>query len=178
MDPYRVLGIDPGSRVTGYGVVEVLGPGRYRYVECGVIQAERRAPIHERLVEIAAGLREVIEEFSPAVAAIEDVFAKKNARSALMLGQARGVALLVVAEAAVELVSYAPAFVKKTVTGRGAATKEQVQRMVTALCQLDLPPAPDASDALALALCHATAGAWRDAEAHAAAGRPMPGGVP
>ena len=177
MEPYRVLGIDPGSRVTGYGVVEVLGPGRYRYVECGVIQADRKQPMHRRLVEIAQGLREVISEFQPAVAAVEDVFAKKNARSALLLGQARGVALLVVAEASVQLVSYAPAFVKKTVTGRGGASKDQVQRMVTALCGLERIPAPDASDALALALCHATAGALLEAVQRERSVGPATGGV-
>ncbi len=158
MASVRVLGIDPGSRVTGYGVVEVTGPGRYRYLECGVIQADRRQPIAMRLVEIASGLREVIDEFRPAVAAIEDVFSHKNARSALLLGQARGVALLVASEAGLEVVSYAPALVKKTVTGKGAASKAQVQRMVTVLCGLEKIPVSDASDALALALCHATVG--------------------
>ncbi len=153
--PYRVLGVDPGSIVTGYAVVDVLGAGRSRYVECGVVGAPKAAPLPARLLEIARGLREVIAEFQPQVAAVEDVFAHRNARAALQLGQARGVALLVAAEAGMPIVSYAPAFVKRTITGRGRASKEQVQRMVAVLAGLDGPPASDAADALALALCHA-----------------------
>ncbi|MCD6498312.1 MAG: crossover junction endodeoxyribonuclease RuvC [Deltaproteobacteria bacterium] len=154
--PYRVLGIDPGSRVTGYGVIELTGPGRSRYLECGVLRTSPKLPIDRRLVEIAQGLREVVEELQPQVAAIEDVFYRKNARSALLLGQARGVALLVCAEKGLEIFSYPPAFVKKTVAGQGRASKEQMQKMVTALCGLKHEPESDAADALALALCHAS----------------------
>jgi len=154
--PYRILGVDPGSRVTGYGVIEMVGPGRSRYLECGVLRTSPKLPIALRLVEIAQGLREVVEDLQPQVAAVEDVFYRKNARSALLLGQARGVALLVCAEQGLDVFSYPPAFVKKTVAGQGRATKEQMQKMVTVLCGLKHEPESDAADALALALCHAS----------------------
>jgi len=155
----RILGIDPGSRRCGYGVVERLsggvGPGRVRYVECGVVEARASAPLHHRLVEIGEGLREVIDELRPHVVAVEGVFHGQNARSALQLGHARGVALLVCGERSLGVSEYPPATVKRAVAGNGRATKEQVSRMVRMLCALERTPILDASDALAVAICHA-----------------------
>ncbi len=154
MRPVRILGIDPGSRRCGYGVVERLAVGRVRYVECGVVEAPERLALHHRLVEIGAGLREVVEELRPDVVAVEGVFHGQNARAALQLGQARGVALLVCGEARLEVHEYAPATVKRAVAGSGRASKEQVLRMVRTLCALGRDPKLDASDALAIAICH------------------------
>lgn len=151
---HLVLGLDPGSRVMGYAVVELLERGRFTYRECGTIAAPDRAPMAERLLELATGLREVIRELAPTEAAMEDVFHQRNARSALVLGQARGATLLVAAEAGLAVTSYPPATVKRTVCGNGRAAKEQIQQMVTALAGLKRPPAVDAADALAVAICH------------------------
>jgi crossover junction endodeoxyribonuclease RuvC len=157
----RVLGIDPGSRVVGYGLVEVddaaRGPAALRYVECGVIQPPARGAFPTRLREIAAGLREVLSELRPAEVAVESVFVQRSASAALKLGQARGVVLLCAAEAGVPIYEYAPARVKKAVTGNGAASKAQVQQMVRALVGLKRAPRTDAADALAVAICHAFA---------------------
>ncbi len=149
----RILGLDPGSRVCGYGVIEDMC-GELRYVECGVLTAPEREPMEDRLGEIARGLREVIDELAPAVVAIEDVFVQHNARSALALAQARGMALAVVGIAGLRVASYAPALVKKTVTGSGAAPKDQIARMVQALIGLRSLPRADATDALAVAITH------------------------
>jgi crossover junction endodeoxyribonuclease RuvC len=157
--PLRVLGIDPGSRIVGYGLVEVdeaaRGPAALRYVECGVIQPPVQGAFPQRLREIAAGLREVLAELGPDEIAIESVFVKRNVAAALKLGQARGVALLCAAEAGVPIHEYAPARVKRAVTGNGAASKAQVQQMVRALVGLKRAPRADAADALAVAICHA-----------------------
>jgi crossover junction endodeoxyribonuclease RuvC len=110
--------------------------------------------VASRLLELARDLRAVIRELRPAVAAVEDVFHHRNARSALVLGQARGVALLCVAEHDLQVCSYPPATVKKTICGNGRAPKEQIQLMVASLAGLARPPASDAADALALAICH------------------------
>lgn len=150
----RVLGVDPGSRVVGYAVVDRHERGQFHYRECGTIAAPARAPVAERLLELATGLREVIRELAPTEAALEDVFSHRNARSALVLGQARGAIQLVLAEHGLAVSAYPPATVKKTVCGNGRAAKEQVQQMVTALTGLKRPPAEDAADALAIAICH------------------------
>ena len=155
----RILGIDPGTRYFGYGVIERLGPGRVRYVECGVLEPKRGAALAARLAEIAAGLGEVIEELAPSVVAVEGVFHGVNARSALQLGHSRGVALAAAGARALPVHEYAPATVKRAVAGNGAATKGQVQAMVRALCRLTRAPKLDASDALAVAICHAFRGA-------------------
>jgi crossover junction endodeoxyribonuclease RuvC len=151
----RILGIDPGSRRCGYGVVELAGPGRVRYLECGVLEPASQAPLTTRLAEIASGIREVIAELEPAAVAVEGVFHGVNPRSALQLGHARGVALLVAGEAQLAVTEYAPATIKRAVAGHGAATKEQVLAMVRTLCGLKRAPRLDASDALAVAICHA-----------------------
>ena len=150
----RILGIDPGSRVCGYGVVDHIG-GALAYVECGVLTAPEDWPMERRLGEIARLLGEVVRELTPAIVAIEDVFSHVNARSALALAQARGAALAVVGIAGLAVASYPPALVKKTVVGSGRADKEQVARMVQALVGLRTAPRSDAADALAVAITHA-----------------------
>ena len=152
----RILGLDPGSRVCGYGVVEELG-SELRYVECGVLTARESKPMEERLGEIARGLREVIDELSPREVAVEDVFVQHNARSALALAQARGMALAIVGLAGLRVCSYPPALVKRTVAGSGAAPKDQIARMVQALIGLRSLPRADATDALAVAITHGRA---------------------
>ena len=151
----RVLGVDPGSRVCGYGVIVVDGPRRYRYVECGVLTAPARAPAEVRLGEIARCLRELVAEVAPDAVAVEDVFSHLNARSALALAQARGTVLAVAGMAGLPVFSYAPAQVKKAVTGRGRASKDQVARMVRVLVGMRRTPVSDAADALAVAIAHA-----------------------
>jgi crossover junction endodeoxyribonuclease RuvC len=158
--PRRILGIDPGSRRCGYGVLDFTpAPLTLRYVECGVVQVRADAPFAIRLTEIAAGLRDVIADLKPDEAAVETVFIHANVQSALRLGHARGVALLCAAEAGLPLSEYTPARVKKAITGTGRAAKDQVQEMVRALMALHRLPPADAADALAIAICHAYASA-------------------
>jgi len=149
----RILGLDPGSRVCGYGVIEDTS-GQLRYIECGVLTAPEREPMEDRLGEIARGLREVIDELGPAVVAIEDVFVQHNVRSALALAQARGMALAVIGLCGLRVASYPPAVVKKAIAGSGAAGKDQIARMVQALIGLRSLPRADATDALAVAITH------------------------
>jgi crossover junction endodeoxyribonuclease RuvC len=156
----RILGIDPGSRTTGYGVIDADGR-TLRCVECGVVQAPAGLPLEKRLAMILKGLLEVVEELAPQVAAVEDIFHAVNARSALALGQARGVALAAVAMTGIVVHAYPPAVVKKAVTGRGRASKEQVGRMVRLLVGLRREPRVDAADALAVAIAHAHRQVWR-----------------
>jgi crossover junction endodeoxyribonuclease RuvC len=149
----RILGLDPGSRVCGYGVIDE-DHGELTYVECGVLTAPEVNPLEQRLGEIARGLREVIGELAPAIVAVEDVFTHQNPRSALALAQARGMALAVIGLAGLRVASYPPALVKKTVTGSGTADKGQIARMVQSLIRLKSLPRADASDALAVAITH------------------------
>jgi crossover junction endodeoxyribonuclease RuvC len=152
----RILGIDCGTITTGYGVVESDGV-RHRLVEAGVIKAGQRGALPERLLVIGRRLREVVAEFGPEEAAVEDVFTRINVRSALALTHARGVVLYILAEAGVPVTSYAPARVKAAVTGSGRAAKEQIQWLLPSLLGLaGTIDSPDAADAVAVALCHAT----------------------
>jgi crossover junction endodeoxyribonuclease RuvC len=151
----RVLGIDPGSRICGYGLISTGGRASYQYVECGIVTGRTGAPAEERLGEIAQSLFEIVRELRPAALAVEDVFSHQNVRSALALAQARGVVLAVAGMAGLPVFSYPPAVVKKTVTGQGAASKEQVTRMVMSLIGLRSAPRVDAADALAVAITHA-----------------------
>lgn len=152
----RILGLDPGSRYCGYGVIDDLGTST-RYVECGVLTAKATGAMEVRLGEIARGLREVIDELAPEVVAVEDVFIHQNPRSALALAQARGMALAVIGLAGLRVTSYPPAVVKKAIAGSGAADKGQIARMVQALVGLRSLPRADATDALAIALAHTRA---------------------
>ena len=149
----RILGLDPGSRVCGYGVIEETR-GTLRYIECGILTAPEHRTMEQRLGEIARGLREVITELAPEVVAVEDVFVQHNPRSALALAQARGMALAVIGLAGLAVASYPPASVKKAVSGSGRADKAQIARMVQALIGLTTLPRADATDALAVAITH------------------------
>ncbi|MFW5875847.1 MAG: crossover junction endodeoxyribonuclease RuvC [Myxococcota bacterium] len=149
----RVLGLDPGTVRTGWGVVERQGP-RLRHCSAGVIRVPEGLPLHERLQRIHTGLVEVIEQTAPQVVAVEDIFYAKHANAALKLGHVRGVALLVAANAALEVHAYPPATVKKAVVGRGRADKRQVARLVGAILHLKELPGVDATDALAIAITH------------------------
>jgi crossover junction endodeoxyribonuclease RuvC len=149
----RILGIDPGSRICGYGVIDEDG-GALRYVECGVLTAPEDWPMERRLGEIACGLRDVISELSPSVVAVEDVYVHQNPRSGLALAQARGMALAVIGLAGLSVASYPPASVKKAVSGSGRADKDQIARMVQSLIGLRTLPRADATDALAVAITH------------------------
>jgi crossover junction endodeoxyribonuclease RuvC len=150
----RIFGIDPGSVCTGFGCVESDG-SRHRLVRCGAIKAPARAAFPDRLRHIHTALVEIIAECRPDAVAVESLFHAVNARSALQLGHARGVALLAAAQAGLLVSEYPPAEVKRAVVGYGRAEKQQVPRMVTLLLGLSEPPSPfDASDALAVAICH------------------------
>jgi crossover junction endodeoxyribonuclease RuvC len=148
----RVLGIDPGSVATGWGIVDCDG-SRLSHVASGVLRPGERDPAR-RLAHIQLELAARVREFAPHSAALEAVFVARNPRAALQLGQARGVALAVCGEAGLETAEYAPARVKGAVAGYGAADKAQVQAMVRRLLGLAREPARDAADALAIAICH------------------------
>ncbi len=149
----RVLGIDPGSRFLGFGVVEERR-GRLSHVDHGVIRTDAGAPLEQRLLEIFVGLRKAMARYRPDAVAVEGVFHHRNARSALVLGQARGIALLVAAQAGLEVHEYPPARVKKAVGAGGADGKDAVARMVETFLNLEGPIRSDATDALAIAMCH------------------------
>ena len=149
----KVLGIDPGSRYCGFGVVEDAGGARLRHLAHGVLEVGEAGPIEERLRALHEGLSRELLRHRPQFVALEDVFHAKNARSALVLGQARGVAILAAAQAGVRVRSFAPSVIKQAVTGTGRAEKEQVGRMVAVVLGIPLPDRLDASDALAAAIC-------------------------
>ncbi len=151
----RVLGIDCGTQFTGYGVVEIDPDSRLSCLACGAIKLSLRDPMAERLSHIFTQLGEIIRRHQPDEAAIEGVFYALNVKSALKLGQVRGVAMLAASAAGLQVAEYAPLTIKSAVVGYGRAEKEQVQHMVMQLLNLDeLPPSPDAADALAIAICH------------------------
>lgn len=149
-----ILGIDPGTAVTGYGVVRAGAQhGQHALIECGVIRTKSDRPLAIRLKDISDGVRELIARHQPDAMAVEDVFFARNVRTALVLGHARGVILLAGAEAGIAIHEYPPAEIKKAVVGNGAATKTQVQYMVTKLLRLKSAPQPaDAADGVAAAL--------------------------
>ena len=152
----RVLGIDCGTERTGYGVIETDGRS-HTLVAAGVIAASEKDALATRLFVIAAGLREVIRRCVPEAVAVEEVFFSRNVRTALRLSHVRGVALMTAAEAELPVGEYSPLEIKTSVVGYGRAEKRQVQLMVRSLLRLDQPVASeDASDALAVAICHAT----------------------
>ena len=152
----RVLGIDCGSERTGYGIIESDGATHHMRA-CGVIRTSPRQPFQERLLEIANGLRKLIKLHLPEAAAVEEVFYSANVKTALKLAHVRGVALLAAAECGLELAEYSPLEVKTSVVGYGRAEKFQVQKMVQSLLRTsEAIDSEDASDALAVAICHAT----------------------
>jgi crossover junction endodeoxyribonuclease RuvC len=150
----RIFGIDPGSERTGYGCVETDGR-RHRLVVCGAIAAAAGEPFPQRLLRIHRELAALLTQCRPACVVVENLFYASNARSALKLGHARGVAILAAVEAGCDVVEYTPAEVKRAVVGYGRADKRQVQQMIKLLLGLDRVPSPhDAADALAVAICH------------------------
>jgi crossover junction endodeoxyribonuclease RuvC len=148
----RILGIDPGSRLTGFGIIDVQGD-QATLVRHGVVRTGS-GEFAERLGVIFAELRALIEQYQPSEAAVETVFVSHNASSALKLGQARGAAVCAAISMGLPVAEYSPRSVKQAIVGRGAADKVQVQHMVSVLLQLPETPAEDAADALAVALCH------------------------
>lgn len=150
----RILGIDPGSRITGYGLVEKIG-NRLRHMDNGAIITDSKAPMPERLQVIYRQLNRIIDEYAPQAVAIERIFVAKNALSALKLGHARGVAMLAGVNAGLPVAEYSAVEVKNAVVGYGRAAKTQVQHMVRVLLALPEIAQEDASDALAVAICHA-----------------------
>jgi crossover junction endodeoxyribonuclease RuvC len=150
----RIFGIDPGSERTGYGCVEIDG-SRHRIITCGAIRTAATASFPEKLLKIHAGLASLLGECRPDCVAIENLFHANNARSALKLGHARGVAMLAAVQSGLPVFEYTPAEVKRAVVGYGRAEKHQVQQMVKLILGLAALPTPfDASDALAIAICH------------------------
>ena len=148
-----ILGIDPGSRITGFGLINAVGQ-KMEYISSGCIRTGEGA-LSERLSIIYSGVTQLIEEHCPQQFAIEQVFMGRNADSALKLGQARGVAIVAAAQQGLDVAEYAPRAIKQAVAGSGGASKESVQYMVQRLLKLPGLPQADAADALAIALCHA-----------------------
>ena len=173
----RLIGLDPGLRQTGWGVVAIQD-NRLRHIADGVVGSDNKNTLAERLVQLHEGLRAVIAEYAPQEAAVEETFVNANPTSTLKLGQARGIALLTPAEAGIPVFEYTPNQVKKTVVGSGHAAKQQIQMMVKTLLPGCEVATADAADALAVAICHAH---QRDAvglaQAAGAAGR-VAGGTP
>ncbi|MFH1144867.1 MAG: crossover junction endodeoxyribonuclease RuvC [Candidatus Eisenbacteria bacterium] len=150
-----ILGLDPGSRCTGYGLIDA-GCGYLRWRASGMLRPPREQPLHERLLHMHSGLRDLVRQMRPAAVALEDSFVGRHSRSALILGQARGALVVAALSEGAPLFEYAPRLVKLAVTGTGAASKEQVRSMIGRLLEDvpgDLPL--DVTDALALAICHA-----------------------
>jgi crossover junction endodeoxyribonuclease RuvC len=152
--PIRILGIDPGLRKTGWGVVVSEG-SKLSFVACGCIESDGAAPLGERLRQLHEGLQRVIASQKPHEAAVEETFINRDPQSALKLGQARGIALVVPALAGLDVAEYAANLVKKTVVGVGHADKKQVQAMIRVLLPKAETRSADAADALAVAICHA-----------------------
>jgi crossover junction endodeoxyribonuclease RuvC len=151
----RVLGIDCGTQFTGYGVVELRPDEKLVCVTCGAIKLSPRDPLCERLATIFERLGEIIREHHPDNVAIEEIFYAVNVKSALKLGQVRGVAMLAASSVGLQVSEYAPLTIKSAVVGYGRAEKQQVQHMVTRLLNLaEIPESTDAADALAIAICH------------------------
>ena len=150
-----VLGIDPGTAITGYGIVGVTPVGSFTLLACGVIRTAAAEPMPARLLELHTDLGNLIHEFRPDVMAVEKLFFGRNVTTAISVGQARGVILLAGARAGLRIVEYTPAEVKQALTGYGNADKQQMQQMVAHLLGLDEIPRPDdAADGVAIAVCH------------------------
>ncbi len=162
MSTELILGIDPGTAVTGYGVVAKTGGGAVSLVECGVVRTSSREALPVRIREIYEAVAALIERHAPSVVVVEDVFQGKNVQSALKLGHARGAILLAAALVEIPIAEYSPREIKKAVVGNGNATKDQVGFMVQQQLRLKAPPSPaDAADGVAAALCHCVMGAFR-----------------
>lgn len=150
----RVLGVDPGTAITGYAVVEEAG-SELRIIAIGAVRTPAKSPLPQRLQAIYRGLQDVIAEFRPEASAVEELFFSRNVTTAMSVGQARGAALLALVDAGLSIAEYTPMQVKQAVTGYGSAGKRQVQEMVRMLLNLEAMPRPDdAADAAAVAICH------------------------
>jgi len=149
----RVLGIDPGTHRMGFGILDSNGQN-YKLVICGTIRAAVKDPIAKRLLHMFESLQKNMQGYQPDVVALESLFFAKDIRAVERIGEARACAMLAASKQGIEVIEYAPTEVKKSVTGNGRATKEQVQFMVKRLLNLKEAPALDASDALAIAMCH------------------------
>jgi len=158
----RILGIDPGSRVTGFGFVDVQG-NHYRHVENGTIRLPPKASLTTRLHKIFTDISALMKTYQPDQVAVEQVFVNKTVQSALVLGQARGAAICAVGVTLPEIAEYTPTQIKQALVGSGRADKAQIQYMVTMLLNLSKKPSEDAADALACALCHAQHQHWQQA---------------
>ncbi|MDR3364168.1 MAG: crossover junction endodeoxyribonuclease RuvC [Clostridiales Family XIII bacterium] len=155
----RILGIDPGYAILGYGVIDYIA-NRYRLVDCGVITTDKGTPMPERLKTIYGGLTELIGLCQPTVAAVEELFFNSNAKTAIKVGEARGAAILACANCGLDVYEYTPLQIKQALTGYGRASKEQMQELVRSLLGLEAAPKPDdAADAAAAAICHANSSA-------------------
>jgi crossover junction endodeoxyribonuclease RuvC len=152
--PIRILGIDPGLRRTGWGMIECEG-NRLIFIACGSVETNDRAALSARLVTIHDGLARVVDEFRPDEAAVEATFVNKDAAATLKLGQARGIAMLIPARAGLPVAEYAPNLVKKTIVGTGHGEKMQIRMMIGVLLPKADPQSEDAADALAIAVTHA-----------------------
>ena len=159
---WRVLGIDPGTASTGYGVVVETASGDFELLACGVIRTAPDQPMHLRLREIFCDIQNLIREFQPHEVAVEELFFGRNVTNAITVGQARGAALLAAALSDLHVTEYTPAAIKQALTGYGKADKFQMQAMVRQLLDLDEAPHPDdAADGVAIALCHLQAGRFQ-----------------
>jgi crossover junction endodeoxyribonuclease RuvC len=152
---YVVLGIDPGTAITGYGVVGRTSRGDFELLACGVIRTAAGTPMHLRLLELFRDMQALIAEFAPDEIAVEKLFFGRNVTNAISVGQARGAVLVAAAMSGLPLAEYTPAEVKEAISGYGNADKHQVQEMVRRLLDLDAIPKPDdAADGVAVAVCH------------------------
>lgn len=151
-----ILGIDPGTRVTGYGIIRVIDRNRFVLVDYGCIRPPPKLDINDRYLILHEGTEELIEKYKPDSLSIETQFVHKNPQSAIKIGMARGVVIIAARKRGVDVVEYTPTTAKRAITGRGRASKEQVQEMTKKLlCLKEVPTPEDAADALALAICHA-----------------------
>jgi crossover junction endodeoxyribonuclease RuvC len=150
----RILGIDPGLRNTGWGLITQDG-SKLSFIACGTVKSDEKKSLAERLKQLHDGLSEIVASYTPDEAAVEETFVNKDARATLKLGHARGIALLVPALAGLSVAEYAPNLVKKTIVGAGHADKDQIHMMVKVLLPKSDAKTPDAADALAIALTHA-----------------------
>lgn len=156
-----VIGIDPGTALTGYGIVEETTDGQLAAIQYGAIETSAEQTLDKRLQIIYKALSKILILHRPQTGAVEKLFFQRNVRTAMSVGQARGVAMLALAEAGVEVAEYTPMEVKQAVTGYGGADKNQVQQMVRAILSLDVAPQPDdVADALAVAICHINSSHW------------------
>ena len=156
----KILGIDPGSRITGYGIIENTG-NSISHIDNGGIQPDRKLPFSQRLRKIFDELVNLIDIHKPDVVAIENVFVAKNVRSSLLLGHARGTAMVAASIANIEIEEYSPSEVKQAIVGTGRATKNQIQHMVKIMLSLPEIAFEDASDALAVAICHCNTASFK-----------------